>query len=208
MGAGLAEPVPLDMRYDSAMSEPWDQHQAEPRGLEEPVAGPAEALFHTAYSELRKLAAGAARRAGANHTLQPTALVNEAWLKLRNRLGDFRSHDHFLAVASLAMRQILSDHARAARAGKRACGKRVSVYEAPDEGADPAEVQLDLVALDESLTKLADLNERHARVVELRFLASLSIEQTARILGVSHWTVEKDWAMARAWLRKELDEAG
>lgn len=159
------------------------------------------ALFESVYGQLHHLARHAFRGQGSGATMQPTVLVHEAWMKLEGHLAGFRDREHFLAVASLAMRQVLRDHAAAARAQKRGGGlPRVTVTDLA-EAAAPA---LDLVALDEALDELARLHPRHARVVELRFLASLTIAETARTLGVGESTVEADWAMARAWLRLRL----
>ena len=155
--------------------------------------------FVQLYDELRRLAGGIHRSGG---TLQPTGLVHEAWFKLSKHLGTFRDREHFYAVAALAMRQVLTDHARAARAQRRS---RPRVTLSLDRlGSDAPSDALDLIALDDALTKLARLNPRHAHVVELRFLAGLSIRETAAALGVGHATVETDWAMAQAWLRAEL----
>jgi RNA polymerase sigma factor (TIGR02999 family) len=160
-----------------------------------------EALFEAVYDQLRAMAGAAfGRRPG--HTLQPTALVHEAWLKLENHLGDFEGRRHFLRTAARAMRQLLANYAEAGRTAKRD-GRRVELGTLSEVPADPTDF-FDAVELHEALEKLAGLKERHARVVELRFLCSLSITQTAETLGVSHTTVEQDWAMARAWLRREL----
>jgi len=158
-------------------------------------------LFEAVYDQLRGLAALQVR--GGTPTLQPTALVHEAWLKLDGKLAGLRDRKHFLALAGLAMRQILASYARAARALRRDGGPRASItLDLPerDERTDP----LDLVMLDDALTRLATLKERHARVVELRYLASLTIRETAEALGVATSTVEADWAMAQAWLRREF----
>jgi len=178
------------------------------RSFGSPSESSAEA-YALVHAHLRRIA-GAALRRGGPPTLQPTALVNEAWLKLRGEFAGMRDRQHFLALAALAMRQILADHARARRARRRDA-RHVSVnVSLPERGSDAANRSdaLDLIALDEALTKLADLKERHARVVELRFLCSLTIQETADVLGVSHATVESDWTMAQAWLRAELAERG
>ena len=157
-----------------------------------------EALFQLLYGELHRIAQHHAR---PGQTLQPTALVNEAWLKINDQLDPVQDRRHFLSLASRAMRQVLANYARDARAAKRGGGEhRVTLNTAP--GA--LEQSYDVVALDDSLHKLSQLNERHARVVELRFLCSLTIAETADVLQVSSATVENDWAMARAWLRTEL----
>ena len=158
-------------------------------------------LFERIYDQLRSMAS-ARLRWRKDSILQPTALVNEAWLKLESNLGGVRNRGHFLALAGLAMRQILSDRARAGRAQRRDHHQQGGTVEVA--GAEGTFEALDLIALDDALTKLATLNARHARVVELRFLASLSIEETAQALGISTSTVDSDWAMAVAWLRVEL----
>ena len=161
-------------------------------------------LLPIVYSDLHRLAR-AIFGGRAGHTLQPTALVNEAWLKIAGRVGHLEDRNHFLAVAARAMRQILSDHARQLRTQRRGSGNRgVTLIDVADgrSGRD-----FDLIALDDSLSRLTTLNERHARVVELRYLAGLTIDETAEVLGVSHGTVEADWTMARAWLLRELQPA-
>lgn len=161
-------------------------------------------LFGEVYQELRRVASSALRQRGSAHTLQPTALVHEAWLKLSGGSSEIKERAHFLSVASLAMRQILSDHARAQRALKR--GQRSSAPLAEqvvtDDGAEQEAV--DLVTLDDALNKLVELNPRHARVAELRILGGLSIAEVAAEIGVSPRTVDGDWFFVRGWLRKEL----
>lgn len=164
--------------------------------------GPME-LSATTYAELRALA-GRYLAGRSGHTLQPTALVNEAYLKLNRRDADaFQSREHFLAVAARTMRHILVDYARAKAADKRDGGVRTTLSHVAVEGP---EADLDLVALDDALTALAELNARHARVVELRFFAGMTAEEIARVLEVSVATVERDWKKARAWLVVRLGE--
>lgn len=170
------------------------------RRAKEGDRGAHDQVFAQVYDELR----AAARRIGSGPgaTLQPTALVHEAWLKLAPNLGRVNDRVHFFVVASMAMRQVLADHARGARREKRGSGReRVALAESQVEapGADA-----DLCALDESLGQLAELNPRHARVVELRVFGGLTIDEVATELGVSHSTIESDWAMARAWLWRRL----
>ncbi len=160
-------------------------------------------VFELAYDQLRSLAASAFRP-GNSPTLQPTALVHEAWLKLQGKLGEVRDRSHFLALAGLAMRQILADRARGARRVKRDLGRVTIDCDLPDAAGLHA---IELLALDEALVELERLKERHARVVELRFLAGLTIAETAEALGISATTVESDWAMSKAWLRDRLDPA-
>ncbi len=166
-----------------------------------------ESLLELAYAELGELARVhfGPRRPG--HTLQPTALVHEAWLKLAGHLGRIEDRQHFFAVASRAMRQVLADHARTRKRKKRG-GDRPRVTLDQDLGADGASEGIELVDLDDTLSRLFRLNERHARVVELRIFGGLTVAEVADELHVSLSTVEKDWFMARAWLHTELSRAG
>ncbi len=174
------------------------------RLLGQAKAGDAEArgqVFALVYDQLRE----AARRIGSGrvgHTLQPTALVHEAWLKVAPKLEGVNDRLHFFAVASLAMRQVLADHARGARREKRGGGRERVALEESRVAAPAADA--DLCALDECLEELNGLNPRHARVVELRVFGGLTIDEAAEALGVSHGTIESDWSMARAWLWRRL----
>jgi len=164
-------------------------------------------LLPRVYDELRALADAYMRRERAGHTLQPTALVHEAFLRLlRLPPGSVQNRIHFFALAAQAMRRILADHARRHRAAKRG-GGAVRVPLELVEGGAPATPAGDDVAaddLDAALEDLAKLDERQARVVELRFFGGLSIEETAEVLAVSPATVKRDWLVARAWLHREL----
>lgn len=167
----------------------------------------AEELLPLVYDELRALAAAHFRREQAGHTLQPTALVHEVYLKLVDQTkAQWKDRAHFFAVAAEAIRRVLIDHARKRRALKRQLpGQRVTIQADLDAaGADG----VDLVALDDTLKRLAELNERQSRVVELRFFGGLSVEETAAVLGVSENTVKGDWRLARAWLERELSAEG
>ncbi len=169
-----------------------------------------ERLLPLVYDELRALAGSYFARRQAGHTLQPTALVHEAYLKLAGGEGRWQNRAHFMAVAATAMRQILMNHARDKAAAKRGGGAaKITIIEAmtPVTGESDADRQLDLIALDEALTKLAAVSERQARVTELRFFGGLTIADTAHVVGVSTTTVEDDWHMARAWLGRELQAA-
>lgn len=170
-------------------------------------AGDADAgqeLLPLVYEELRQIARGQLARERKNHTLQATALLHEAWMKLGDMEGaQPKDRAHFMAIAARTMRQILVDHARRKKAGKRGEGwDRVTLNIALDQLEKD---ELDLVALDEALEQLAEQDARKARVVELRFFAGLSVAEVAEVLGVSTRTVEGDWFMARAWLRKSLE---
>lgn len=163
-------------------------------------------LIPLVYDTLRRLAANCMRQERADHTLQPTALVHETYLRLLGRGPDeWKCRSHFFAVAAQTMRRLLVDHARAHLAGKRGgLRKRVELDDRLLYAEDhPAE----LIALDEALERLAAIDERQARVVELRFFGGLSVEEAAKVLEVSDKTVKRDWAMARAWLHGEISKA-
>jgi RNA polymerase sigma-70 factor (ECF subfamily) len=159
-------------------------------------------LLPLVYAELRQLAVAVFSRERRDHTLQPTALVHEAWLKLANEFGEVEGRVHFYAVAAQAMRRILIDHARAHGRQKRSANHQPITFDLGLVSADSGGV--DLLDLDKCLARLVTLNERHARMVELRFFAGMSIPETAEVLGVSTATVERDWFSVRAWLRLEL----
>jgi len=169
-----------------------------------------ERLLPLVYDELRALAGSYFARQQAGHTLQPTALVHEAYLKLVGGEGRWQNRAHFMAVAAKAMRQILMNHARDKAAVKRGGGAaKLTIIEAVTSATDESDAgrQLDLIALDEALTKLAAVSERQAWITELRFFGGLTIADTAHVVGVSTTTVEDDWHMARAWLGRELQAA-
>lgn len=162
----------------------------------------ASELLPMVYSQLRAMAGGFLQDQAANHTLQPTALVHEVYLKLIRADGNLKNRPHFCAVAASAMRQILIDHARQKRAAKRA-GKRADLT--IDGLVTPSGSNvLDLLALNDALTKLSEFNERHARMVELRFLGGLTVEEVAEVMGITSRTIERDWRRVRAWLKREL----
>jgi RNA polymerase sigma factor (TIGR02999 family) len=167
-------------------------------------AAASEALVPLVYEELRRQARLALRREGTGHTLQATALVHEAWLRLEGQHdARWESRTQFLAVAAQTMRRVLVDHARARRARKRGGGEvHVTLGDAVNAAAAPD--QVDVLALDEALARLADIDPRKARLVELRYFVGLSIPEAAEALGVSLATVGREWAVARMWLRREL----
>jgi RNA polymerase sigma factor (TIGR02999 family) len=165
--------------------------------------GAAEALVPLVYAELHALAVHFMRGERDDHTLQPTVLVHDAYLRLvGQRDTSWQSRSHFFGIAAQAMRRILVDHARRTRASKRDGGERVTLDESV---ADRSGRTVDLIALDDALARLAALDPRQARVVELRYFSGLDIEQTAAVLGVSPATVKRDWTFARAFLQRELD---
>ena len=158
------------------------------------------------YEDLRQLAEGYLRRERPDHTLEPTALVHEAFLKLaaQSKLAP-NDRTHFLALAAGAMRQILVDHARASHALKRGGGwRRISVSEAISEASQGSE---DLLSLDDALQRLAEEDERAAAIVEMRFFAGLTEVEIAAELGMSERWVRGQWAHARAWLRRQMTGA-
>lgn len=162
----------------------------------------ADILYGRVYDELRGLASGLIRQKGREYTLQATALVNEAYLRLVDQKAPWESRSHFFSVAAMAMRRILVDHARRRGAAKRGGGQAA---QALDEAVAAFEERsLDLVALDEALNRLARLDPDKSRLVELRFFAGLTIPEVARILNSSHATVERDWAFVKAWLLREV----
>lgn len=163
----------------------------------------ADLLLPIVYDQLRALAGSFLRQERAGHTLQTTALVHEAYLKLVDQTqAQYHSRAHFYAVAAQAMRRILVNHARDAKRLKRGGGqKRVDLDLAPGV-LDEAPVDFD--ALDQSLHRLAQLDDRKARTVEMRFFAGMSIEDTASALNVAPATVKRDWDFARAWLHRDM----
>jgi len=177
-------------------------------------ASAADQLLPLVYDELRALAGSIFRGQRRDHTLQPTALVHEAYARLVKPVDDpsgeaqWTSRAHFFAVAAKAMRQVLANHARDRRASKRGGGwNRITLSDnitpTPGGGHD-----LDLLTIDEALEALAQLDDRQSRIVELRFFAEMTVEEIAHILGVSVSTVEREWRMARAWLSARLRERG
>lgn len=160
-------------------------------------------LVPLVHDELRRVARHYMRGERVNHTLQPTALVNEAYLRLIDyRHVEWRNRAHFIAIASQAMRHLLVDHARTKRREKRGGGR---IFVTLDEAAtQAAERSAEVVALDEALARLFTIDERKSRVVELRYFGGLSNEEIAEVLKVSVNTVVRDWSLARAWLRREM----
>jgi len=161
------------------------------------------ALSTTLYQELHRLAAGKMHYERGGHTLQPTALVNEAYLRLADcRDSMWKDRAKVLGMAAHLMRHILVDHARAHRANKRGGGAIQVTFDENLEVAGSSTVNV--LAVDEALTRLAAFDPRQARILELHFFAGLTFEEIALQLGVSERTVKRDWTMARAWLRQEL----
>jgi len=163
----------------------------------------ADRLFAQVYTEMRARAAGYLRRERKSHTLQPTALVHEAYLELVDQTRvDWRGKVHFLAIAAQAMRRILVDHARRRGAAKRGGDRHRIALD--DNLVIESHRDVDLLALEDALTKLAKLDPRQTQMIELRFFGGLSVAQVAKVMGISKRTVEREWTMVRAWLRREL----
>ena len=181
----------------TALLRAWSQGDAE--------AG--ERLLPIVYGELRRQAARLLRRERRDHTLQPTALVHETYLRLvEQRAADWQNRTQFFAVAARAMRRILVDHAR--RHGARKCGgswDRITLDES--RRAWPGEPDVDVLALEDALDELATIDPGKVRLVELRFFAGLNLEETASVLGVSESTVSREWRLTRAWLFRRLGGA-
>jgi len=161
-------------------------------------------LMPLVYDELRRIAGRCLDQERADHTLQPTALAHEAYLRLVDlRQMRWKDRAHFFALAAELMRRILVDHARARNAERRGGGARKVAL---DEVVGlAAEREVDLIALDDALNSLARFDERKSRLVELRFFGGLSLDEAAEALGVSQATVVRDWALAKAWLRREIN---
>ena len=166
----------------------------------------ADNLLPLVYSELRNIARRFMAMEKLDHTLQPTALVNEAYLKLVDqRNAKWQNRAHFFGISAQLMRRILVDHARQRQAVKRGGSdqQRLSITSAQADVIHQPEI--DLLALNEALDELAQMDPQQSRIVELKFFGGLSIDETAEVLGISHATIERDWKSARAWLRRQLE---
>ena len=186
------------MKPRAAGSPPSDETKtsaADPRAVSQ--------LMPVVYDELRRLARHYLARERPGQTLQATALVNEAYLRLKkDKSKPWQNRTHFLAIAANSMRQILVERARARRAAKRGGSQvRITLSEAVAAGG---ETSVDLLALDEALLRLAALDPEQGRIVELRFFGGLNIEETAEAMNISPATVKRGWSMAKAWLKREM----
>lgn len=183
--------------------------------------GSREKLAEVMYSELRALAGALMADERIAHTLQPTALVHEAYAKLmRGAAIDAKDRGHFMAIAAKAMRQVLIDHARSKRADKRGGGRVFTIGDSAESGllhdqqatesgaAEKFETKLDVLDLDHAMQELSRVYPRAARVVEMRFFGGLNVQDAALVLGTGEATVERDWALARGWLRRKLSGLG
>jgi RNA polymerase sigma-70 factor, ECF subfamily len=173
-----------------------DWSEGNPEGLDE--------LMPLVYDELHRQASRYLRKERSNHTLQTTALINEAYLKLINQRDvEWQNRAHFFAIAAQAMRRILVDYARERHREKRGgAAENLPLEEALQISVN--EKSIDLIALDEALNRLAKMDKRQARVVELRYFSGLSIDETAEVLGIANSTVRLDWNLAKAWLKQEI----
>jgi RNA polymerase sigma-70 factor, ECF subfamily len=172
---------------------------------------PVSELMPLVYDELRRIAAGYVRGERPGQTIQATALVNEAFVRLAGeRARHFNGRTHFLAIAALSMRQILVQRARARHAEKRGGGaEKITLDESVIAGHAPSSPGgVDVLALDAALEKLAALDPQQAKIVELRYFGGLTVEEVAEALEISPATVKRHWAVARAWLHKELSSGG
>jgi len=165
--------------------------------------GALEQLMPLVYGELRRLASSYLRRERSNHTLQSTALVHEAFMRLVNQQDvQWRNRAHFYAIAAQMIRRILVDYARSQHAEKRGAG--AVKLELDEAMAVPQQSEIDLLGLNDALDQLAELDARQSRVVELRFFAGLSIEETAEVMHLSPASIKREWNTARAWLFRQM----
>lgn len=169
-------------------------------------AAAAESLLPLVYQELHRLARSYMRRERPEHTLQATALINEAYLRLAHEDVDWKNREHFIGVAAHVMRQVLVDYARAHKAQIR--GGALQRVELQEGLAISPERIDEVVMIDEALSRLAEQNPRQARVVELRYFGGLSVEQIGALLGIAPRSVKRDWSLARIWLFQELRPLG
>ena len=168
----------------------------------------ADELLRAVYGELRRIAAAFMGREAAGHTLQTTALIHEAWLRLegQNRV-DWRDRTHFYGIAAQMMRRVLVDHARARLAGKRGAGVAPLSLDWVEIESSPRKLE-EILAVDEVLSRLREFDRQQAQIVEMRYFAGMTVGETATAMGLSSRTVDREWAMASAWMRTELSRKG
>ena len=195
------------MSATSPPGGPDPRHHDVTRLLHEWAGGSEQALgqlVDLVYPELHRIAARHLRRERPGHTLQPTALVNEAFLRLAQRPGKrWNDRTHFFAVAARIVRNVLVDHARAREASKRGSGAFTVLL--TDAIAQVPAPEVNLLDLDTALRELEQLDPQHSRIVELRYFAGLSIEETAAVVGVSESSVKRDWVLAKTWIRRRME---
>lgn len=173
-------------------------HEGDPEALPE--------LIPLVYKELQKLASHYLQGERPGHTLQTTALVHEAYMRLIERKHDMKDRNHFFAVAAQTMRRVLVDYARKHRSAKR--GGDSAPFSLENAAVYSKEQAPEILAVDRLLTRLAELDPQEARIVELRYFAGLSVAQTAELIGVSPATVKREWSVAKAWLMREMTKPG
>jgi RNA polymerase sigma factor (TIGR02999 family) len=162
-------------------------------------------LFPLVYADLRRLARNALRRERLDHTLQPTALVHEAFLRLvPQQSKDWQNREQFFAVCAGLMRHVLVDHARRRKARKRGSGGLRVALEVAEQAPSATPADVDLLQLDHALTELEEIDRARARVVEMRYFAGMTVPEIGEVLGRSEWDVKKDWKLAKAWLARRL----
>lgn len=189
---------------DSPQNQPVTRLLVQWSGGDEAALDELTALL---YRELRSLAQRHLRRERSNHTIQRTALVHEAFVRLIHQESvDWRGRGHFFALASTLMRRILVDHARARLTSKRGAGQEVHSLEEIDDDtvAENTDSDENITAIDSALTRLAAIDDRQVQVVQMRYFGGLTIEETAQALDISEATVKREWTVARAWLKREL----
>jgi len=199
---GTQRQIAATMTFERPMAKPGEVTAL----LAEIGQGKSDALprlIPLVYQELKRLAAHLLRDEREGHTLQPTALVNDAYVRLAGQKAGWQNRAHFMAVAGQAMRRILVDYARQRVAGKRGGGEMALDLDRCEIGVDIGQSE-ELLAVDEALSRLAALDLQQARVVELRYFCGMTVEETAQALTISPRTVKREWAMAKAWLRLEI----
>ena len=178
------------------------------RRLRQGDEGAADKLWRRIYGELRRIARAYMRREAPGHSLQTTALVHEAWLRLADQTRvDWRDRTHFYGVVAQMMRRVLVDHARARLAGKRGEGATKVSLEWVKFEPTPQKLE-EILAVDEVLSRLSEFDRQQARIAEMRYFTGMTVDETATALGLSSRTVDREWALASAWLRAELSRKG
>jgi RNA polymerase sigma factor (TIGR02999 family) len=174
------------------------------RRIREGQSGAEDQLIRLVYHELRRIAGACMRDERPGHTLQPTALIHEAWLRLADQSQvEWRDRAHFFGLAARMMRRILVDHARARLADKRGAGAVVLSLDWVEIDSSPRKLD-EILAVDEALARLRQLDPQQAQIVEMHYFAGMTVKETAEALGISPRTVDREWAFASAWLRREL----
>ena len=174
------------------------------RRIREGQSGAEDQLIRLVYHELRRIAGACMRDERPGHTLQPTALTHEAWLRLADQSQvEWRDRAHFFGLAARMMRRILVDHARARLADKRGAGAVVLSLDWVEIDSSPRKLD-EILAVDEALARLRQLDPQQAQIVEMHYFAGMTVKETAEALGISPRTVDREWAFASAWLRREL----